>query len=81
MAGAASSGSSIGGGAANARRVLKRESSLYILPELLQRRSAELGGLELEELIGRGSFGRVYRGACSVMYNRVNPRIANPPQQ
>ncbi|CAL8465124.1 g4659 [Coccomyxa elongata] len=60
-AGAASSGSSIGGGAANARRAMKRESSLYILPDLLQRRSAELGGLELEELIGRGSFGRVYR--------------------
>ncbi|BDA50693.1 probable mitogen-activated protein kinase kinase kinase 12 at C-terminar half [Coccomyxa sp. Obi] len=59
--GAPSSGSSFGGGAANARRVMKRESSLYILPDLLQRRSAELGGLELEELIGRGSFGRVYK--------------------
>ena len=47
----------------HARRQLKRWSSLYILPDLLQRRSSELGGLELEELIGRGSFGRVYKGA------------------
>ncbi|KAK9917133.1 hypothetical protein WJX75_001207 [Coccomyxa subellipsoidea] len=55
---APSSGST---GNMHARRQLKRESSLYILPDLLQRRSSELGGLELEELIGRGSFGRVYK--------------------
>lgn len=45
------------------RRLLRREASLYILPDLLQQRSSELGGLELDSLIGRGSFGRVFKGA------------------
>lgn len=43
-------------------RLMRLESSLFILPELLQQRSAEFGGLELEGFIGQGSFGRVYKG-------------------
>ena len=46
----------------HASRLMRLESSLFILPELLQQRSSEFGGLELEGYIGQGSFGRVYRG-------------------
>ena len=38
-------------------------STLDSLAELLrQRERATIGGLELGELLGRGSFGRVYKG-------------------
>ncbi len=43
-------------------RLMRLESSLFILPDLLQQRSSEFGGLVLEEFIGQGSFGRVYKG-------------------
>ncbi len=46
----------------HASRLMRLESSLFILPELLQQRSSEFGGLELEGFIGQGSFGRVYKG-------------------
>ena len=44
-------------------RLMRLESSLFILPDLLQQRSSEFGGLVLEEFIGQGSFGRVYKGS------------------
>ena len=47
----------------HASRLMRLESSLFILPELLQQRSSEFGGLELQGFIGQGSFGRVYKGA------------------
>jgi hypothetical protein len=40
-----------------------RETSLEMLPHLLESRSAEVGGLELGPVIGRGSYGKVYKGA------------------
>ena len=46
----------------HASRLMRLESSLFILPDLLQQRSAEFGGLVLEGFIGQGSFGRVYKG-------------------
>ncbi len=40
-----------------------KASTLDALAELLrQRERATIGGLELGELLGRGSFGRVYKG-------------------
>ena len=39
-----------------------RETTLEMLPQLLESRTAEIGGLELGPVIGRGSFGKVYRG-------------------
>ena len=40
-----------------------KASTLNSLAELLrQRERATIGGLELGELLGRGSFGRVYKG-------------------
>ena len=45
-------------------RLMRLESSLFILPDLLQQRSSEFGGLVLEEFIGQGSFGRVYKGTA-----------------
>ena len=46
----------------HASRLMRLESSLFILPDLLQQRSAEFGGLVLEGFVGQGSFGRVYKG-------------------
>jgi len=41
-----------------------KPSTLGSLAELLrQRERATIGGLELGELLGRGSFGRVYKGS------------------
>ena len=41
----------------------ENRSTLDSLAELLrQRERATIGGLELGELLGRGSFGRVYKG-------------------
>ena len=59
MQGSRGTGSRMSG---HASRLMRLESSLFILPELLQQRSSEFGGLELEGFIGQGSFGRVYRG-------------------
>lgn len=49
-------------------RLMRLESSLFILPDLLQQRSSEFGGLVLEEFIGQGSFGRVYKGTPLRLY-------------
>ena len=37
-------------------------SPLELLPHLLESRANDLGGLELQCIIGRGSFGTVYKG-------------------
>ena len=43
---------------------MANRSTLESLAELLrQRERATIGGLELGEMLGRGSFGRVYKGA------------------
>ncbi len=34
---------------------------------LRERQRATIGGLELGELLGRGSFGKVYKGAPSLL--------------
>lgn len=65
-----------GSSGGHARRLLRRESSLYVLPELLSRRAADLGGLELDKLIGRGSFGRVYRGDTCAECQHRRPEIS-----
>ena len=45
---------------------MANRSTLDSLAELLrQRERATIGGLELGELLGRGSFGRVYKGAST----------------
>ena len=50
-------------------RLMRLESSLFILPDLLQQRSSEFGGLVLEEFIGQGSFGRVYKGSSLRLFH------------
>ena len=50
------------------RILARRDSSLDFLQDSLQEHSPELRGLYLERLVGRGSFGRVYKGAaCSLL--------------
>ena len=44
------------------RRLPRRDSNLDFLQDTLQERSPELRSLYLENLVGRGSFGRVYKG-------------------
>jgi len=44
------------------RRLPRRDSNLDFLQDTLQERSPELRSLYLEKLVGRGSFGRVYKG-------------------
>lgn len=46
------------------RILARRDSSLDFLQDSLQEHSPELRGLYLERLVGRGSFGRVYKGAA-----------------
>jgi hypothetical protein len=50
------------------RILARRDSSLDFLQVSLQEGSPELRSLYLERLVGRGSFGRVYKGAaCSLL--------------
>ena len=50
-------------------KVINR-STLDSLAELLrQRERATIGGLELGEMLGRGSFGRVYKGTSQSLYH------------
>ena len=44
------------------RRLCRRDSNLDSLQDKLQEKSPELRSLHLEKLVGRGSFGRVYKG-------------------
>ena len=41
----------------------RRDPLLAYLQEAIMERSPELRSLHLEKLVGRGSFGRVYKGA------------------
>lgn len=51
---------------------LANRSTLESLAELLrQRERATIGGLELGEMLGRGSFGRVYKGASEASWSSV----------
>ncbi len=38
-----------------------------------ERQRATIDGLELGEMLGRGSFGRVYKGALCCMYFALSP--------
>jgi hypothetical protein len=46
------------------RILARRDSSLDFLQDSLQEHSPELRSLFLERLVGRGSYGRVYKGAA-----------------
>lgn len=48
------------------RGLVRRDSALNFLQEAIADRTPELRSLHLEKLVGRGSFGRVYRGARSL---------------
>ena len=44
----------------------RRDPALDFLQEAIAERNPELRSLHLDKLVGRGSFGRVYKGAPSL---------------